>query len=36
MHRSLAAMLLFDVAAIGVLLVITMLTGDSPGGPGFD
>jgi len=36
LRQAIVAMLVFDTLAIGVLLVIATLTGDAPGGPGFD
>jgi hypothetical protein len=35
-RQAIVAMLVFDAAAIAVLLLIASLTGDGPGGPGFD
>jgi hypothetical protein len=36
MRQQILAMLLFEVVAIVLLLVVASLTGDGPGGPGFD
>ena len=35
-REAIFAMLAFDAVAIAVLLLIATLTGDPPGGPGFD
>jgi len=35
-RQQVVAMLIFDVIAVGLLLVLATLTGDGPGGPGFD
>ena len=34
LRQEIVAMLLFEAAAIALLLVIATLTGDAPGGPG--